>query len=232
MGLGFSVIARNIGYLLAGRSAQGEMGGLVLTILMAISAGILALALGIALAVVAWRFPGPLRRVLFALADLIRGIPLIFVIFWIYFLVPALFGSDVPNTLSVVAALAWFSSAAVMYSTFSGLEALPPGQREAGASSGLREAQVLRSILLPQALRNLMPSYIGLFVSLIKDTSLAFIVNVPELTMVASQVNNRTQLYPAEIFVFTGAIYYILCEGLTLAANGIAAAMRKRGRKG
>ena len=54
----------------------------------------------------------------------------------------------------------------------------------------------------------------GLFIALLKDTSLAFIVNVPELTTVAGQVNSRVQVYPAAIFIFTGLVYYLLCSGL------------------
>jgi polar amino acid transport system permease protein len=228
MGLDLSVIARNLDYLLLGRQAQGELGGLALTVLMALTSGALALGAGTGLAFAAWLLPPRPRRLLLAVAGLIRSVPLIFVIFWIYFLAPALLGSDVPGTLSVVLALAWFSAAAVMHSTFAGLAALPPGQREAGISTGLREVEVLRLILLPQALRNLVPSYIGLLVSLIKDTSLAFIVNVPELTTVSSQVNNRTQVYPAEIFLFTGAVYYLLCQGLSLAAERLSRAIPGR----
>jgi len=214
MGLDFTVIAHTWDYLLWGRSASGEIGGLLLTVLMAMSSGLLALIAGILLALAAWYWKGAVRKFLFISADFIRGIPLIFVIFWIYFLVPALFGGSVPNSVSVVVALAWFSSAAVMHSTLAGLEALPRGQREAGTAAGLSDGQVIRYILLPQALRNLVPSYIGLFVSLIKDTSLAFIVNIPELTMVANQVNSRTQVFPTEIFLFTGFLYFVLCTGL------------------
>ena len=75
------------------------------------------------------------------------------------------------------------------------------------------------AILLPQALRNVQPSLVGIFIGLLKDTSLAFIVNVPELTTVAGQVNNRVQIYPLAIFVFTGAVYYLLCCGLSLLAS-------------
>lgn len=211
-----AVIWRNLDYLLWGRLAQGELGGLALTTAMAVGAGLLSLVLGIGLAVLAWLFPGACRRILLVWAEVIRGIPLIFVIFWLYFLLPALFGRDVPSAVSVMAALAWFSSASVMHSVLSGLRALPRPQREAGLAAGFTDLQVLRWILLPQALRNLMPSFVALFATLIKDTSLAFIVNVPELTMVASQVNNRTQLYPAEIFLTVAAFYFLLCHGLDL----------------
>jgi len=110
----------------------------------------------------------------------------------------------------------------VLHTTLAGLEALPRGHREAGLASGLSEGQVFTSILLPQALRNLVPSYVALFASMIKDTSLAFILNVPELTMTASQVNTREQIYPAEIFLTTGAVYFVLCAGLAWAAQGLA----------
>ena len=70
------------------------------------------------------------------------------------------------------------------------------------------------TILLPQVLRNVLPSLTGIFIGLLKDTSLAFIVNVPELTTVAGQVNSRVQIYPAAIFIFTGLVYYLLCFSL------------------
>ena len=222
MGLDFTVILKNWDYLLWGRTPQGEVGGLLLTVLMALAAGFLSLALGITMALACWMGPRPLRRALIAMADLVRSVPLVLVIFWIYFLVPALFRTQIPGALSVIVALAWFSSGAVLHTTLAGLEALPRGHREAGLASGLSEGQVFTSILLPQALRNLVPSYVALFASMIKDTSLAFILNVPELTMTASQVNTREQIYPAEIFLTTGAVYYVLCAGLAWAAQGLA----------
>lgn len=222
MSVNLDVILRNLDYLLWGRTPEGELGGLLLTVLMAVASGLLALGGGVLLALAAWLWRGWTRRVLFAWASVIRGIPLIFVIFWMYFLLPALLGGDVPSAVSVVLALAWFSAASVMHSTLAGLDALAVGQAEAGVAAGLSRGQVLRWILLPQALANLVPSFVGLFVGLIKDTSLAFIVNVPELTTVASQVNNRTQLYPAEIFLFIAALYFILCGGLSAAARLLA----------
>jgi polar amino acid transport system permease protein len=230
MGLDFTVIVKNLDYFLWGRTFQGEWGGLLLTVLMALASGVLSLVLGIGLAFASWLGPKPLRKVLVFLADVVRGIPLIFVIFWIYFLVPALFHTEIPGAASVILALAWFSSGAVMHSTLAGLGALPKGHREAGIASGLTEGQVFASILLPQAMRNLVPSYVALFASMIKDTSLAYIMNVPELTMTANQVNTRAQIYPAEIFLFTGAVYFVLCSGLSWGAHALAKAL-KPGRK-
>ncbi|WP_074013038.1 amino acid ABC transporter permease [Candidatus Sodalis sp. SoCistrobi] len=218
MNFDWSVILDNLNYLLWGRAAEGEPGGLLLTIMIALGAGVIALALGVILAAVAWRYSGWPRRLLFVWAELIRGIPLIFVIFWLYFLLPVAFGHSLPGAVTVTLALAWFTSAAVMHATLAGLRALPTGQVEAGLASGLSHGQVLRLILLPQAWPNVLPSWTGLLTSLIKDTSLAFIVNVPELTTVAGQVNSRLQIYPAEIFLLIGALYYVLCASLTALA--------------
>ncbi|MBB3322967.1 amino acid ABC transporter permease [Atlantibacter hermannii] len=214
-----TVITDNLDYLLWGRMAQGEPGGVLLTLMMALGAGVLALPGGIALACLAWRYSGVVRRVLFAWAELIRGIPLIFVIFWLWYLLPMMMGIDLPGAVTVTLALAWFTSASVMHSTLAGLQALPTGQYEAAQTQGFSPWQALRMILLPQVLRNVLPSLVGIFIGLLKDTSLAFIVNVPELTTVAGQVNSRVQIYPAAIFIFVGVVYYLLCSGLGVLAR-------------
>lgn len=219
MNANLAVIADNLDYLLWGRLAEGQPGGVALTLLMAIGATLLALPGGIALAGLAWRYGGLVRRLLFLWAEIIRGIPLIFVIFWLWYLLPMLTGGDLPGAVTVTLALAWFTAASVMHSVLAGLQSLPKGQYEAALTQGFAPGQTLRLVLLPQALRNVQPSLVGIFIGLLKDTSLAFIVNVPELTTVAGQVNNRVQIYPLAIFVFTGAVYYLLCCGLSLLAS-------------
>ena len=219
MNANLAVIYDNLDYLLWGRLADGEPGGVALTLMMAIGAGALALPGGILLACAAWRFSGLTRRLLYLWAEIIRGIPLIFVIFWLWYLLPMLTGSDLPGAVTVTLALAWFTAAMVMHSVLAGLRALPTGQYEAALTQGFSAGQSLRLILLPQTLRNVLPSLVGIFISLLKDTSLAFIVNVPELTTVAGQVNNRVQIYPAAIFIFTGVVYYLLCCSLEQLAK-------------
>ncbi|MBJ3590799.1 amino acid ABC transporter permease [Salmonella enterica subsp. enterica serovar Saintpaul] len=209
-----SVITDNLDYLLWGRMEDGQPGGVLLTLLMALGAAVLALPGGIILACCAWQFPGMVRKTLFIWAELIRGIPLIFVIFWMWYLLPMLTGSDLPGAVTVTLALAWFTAASVMHSVYAGLNALPAGQYDATVVQGFRPFQALWLVILPQVLRNVLPSLTGIFIGLLKDTSLAFIVNVPELTTVAGQVNSRVQIYPAAIFIFTGLVYYLLCFGL------------------
>ncbi|MFK9876647.1 ABC transporter permease subunit, partial [Klebsiella pneumoniae] len=178
MNANLAVIADNLDYLLWGRLAEGQPGGVALTLLMAIGATLLALPGGIALAGLAWRYGGLVRRLLFLWAEIIRGIPLIFVIFWLWYLLPMLTGGDLPGAVTVTLALAWFTAASVMHSVLAGLQSLPKGQYEAALTQGFAPGQTLRLVLLPQALRNVQPSLVGIFIGLLKDTSLAFIVNV------------------------------------------------------
>jgi polar amino acid transport system permease protein len=224
MALDLAVIRDNLDYLLVGRAASGEPGGLLLTLGLSLAASGLALVIGVGLAFVAWIYGGWPRRLLFLWADLIRAVPLVLVIFWLYFLLPAVFG-DAPGWLTVVLALAWFAGASVMHTTLAGLQALPRAQAEAALAQGLSRPQALWLVLLPQAAPNIAPSLVGLFVALIKDTSLASIVNVPELTTVATQVNNQTQVFPAEIFLTVAVLYLIPTGGLSLL---VAALQRRR----
>jgi polar amino acid transport system permease protein len=116
MNAGILVILDNLDYLLWGRLAAGQPGGVLLTLLMALGAAILALPGGILLAALAWRYPGWIQKGVVLWAELIRGIPLIFVIFWLWYLLPLITGGDLPGALTVTFALAWFTAAAVMHS--------------------------------------------------------------------------------------------------------------------
>jgi polar amino acid transport system permease protein len=141
--------------------------------------------------------------------------PLLMVIFWMFFLLPALTGGKFPENGTVVFALTIFTSCYISQIVKAGIASIPKGQTEASLSSGLTYWQTMRYVVLPQGLRNMIPSFVNQFVSLIKDTSLGYIVGVSELTQVAQQINNRTQNYAAEIFIFLAIIYFIICFAFT-----------------
>jgi len=146
-------------------------------------------------------------------------------IFWSYFLLPMLFGISVPEIGTVVVALSLISGAYLSYSVAAGINGIDLGQWEAGHALGLRRYQLLRLVILPQALRVMAPSFVNQWTTLIKDTSLAYVIGVPELSFVATQVNNRVMVYPMEIFLFIGALYWILCASFDKLAGRLA---RKR----
>lgn len=218
----FAVIADNLGYLLWGAYPDGPLGGAALTLAMSIIAGLLSLIGGMVigvLGVVAWR---PLRWPLQFAVGLLRVIPPLLMIFWLYFLMPMLLGVDIPQVETAVVALALISTAYIAVSTRAGILAVPNGQWQSGLSLGLTPMQTLRHVIFPQALRVMLPSFVNQFIALIKDTSLAYVIGVTELTYVASQVNNRTIVYPANIYFFVACVYFVLCFGLSLGAGGLS----------
>lgn len=209
-----AVITDNFTYFMIGRFPQGPLGGLGLTLYLAVASCILSFFGGLILGILSIVRAPWVRYPTLAFINLIRGMPLLMVIFWMYFLMPALFGK-VAETQTVIMALTVFTSAYMSRIVVAGIEGIPRGQTEAALSTGLKQWQVMLYIVLPQGLRNMIPSFVNQFVSLIKDTSLAFIVGVSELTHVATQINNRTMAFPTEIFIFIAVVYFILCFAFT-----------------
>ncbi|MEX0959839.1 MAG: amino acid ABC transporter permease [Burkholderiales bacterium] len=209
------ILQENWLYLLIGQYPSGPLGGLALTLVLAIAGLTLALPGGILLALGrvsrAWWLNAPAS----AFVYLMRGMPLIMVIFWAYFLVPLALGRAVPSYVTMIYALVFFEAAYLAEIIRAGIQGVPKGQVEAARSIGLTHGQCMRRIVLPQALRNMIPSLVNQFVALTKDTSLAFIVGINELTYAASQVNSRTLTHSAEIYFMVAVMYFIICFSLT-----------------
>ncbi|MFV3326050.1 amino acid ABC transporter permease [Pseudomonas sp. NY15372] len=218
----FSVIVDNLQYLLVGAYPDGPLGGAALTLLLALLSGlasaVLGLGLGIALAVLR----GWPRWVLVTVLGFFRAIPVLMLIFWSYFLLPIVFKVDVPALATVVCALSLIGGAYLAHSVYAGIHSLPAGQWAAAKALGLRPAQVLRLVILPQALPIMLPSFLNQWISLIKDTSLAYVIGVGKLSFVATQVSNRVMVHPTEIFLFVALLYFLLCSTLDLLAGLLA----------
>lgn len=214
----FSVILDNLPYLLLGAWPDGPLGGAALTLLLALLSGlasaVLGLALGIALAVLR----GWPKMLLVTVLGFFRAIPVLMLIFWAYFLLPIVFHLDVPALATVVCALSLIGGAYLAHSVHAGIGSLPAGQWAAARALGLRPWQVLRLVILPQALPIMLPSFLNQWVSLIKDTSLAYVIGVGELSFVATQVSNRVMVHPTEIFLFVALLYFLICSTLDLLA--------------
>lgn len=214
-GLDFSVVLDNLSYFFIGRYPKGPLGGVGLTLYLAVVSLALSFLGGLVLGLLSVSRNRPLRMGSMAVIQTIRGMPLLMVIFWMFFLLPALLGGGMSAAWTIIAALTLFTSAYMSEIVRAGITGIPKGQMEAAVSTGLSHGQAMIHIILPQALRNMIPSFVNQFVSMIKDTSLAFIVGVSELTQVATQMNNRTMLYPTEIFLFIAVIYFIMCFAFT-----------------
>jgi polar amino acid transport system permease protein len=154
-----------------------------------------------------------------ALVYTMRGVPLLMIIFWGYFLVPLLIGRVVPGFVTMVVALVVYEAAFLSEIVRAGIQALPRGQTDAARALGHSHLGAMRYVILPQALYNMMPSILSQFVSTIKDTTLGYVINVPELTFAANQINNRLLTKPFEVFFILAMIYYVVCWTLTQLAN-------------
>ncbi|MEN8502439.1 MULTISPECIES: amino acid ABC transporter permease [Paraburkholderia] len=206
-------------YLLLGAFPSGPLGGVALTLALSIASASLAAIAGLAGGIALAMTRGVAHILLTALVAFFRAIPVLMLIFWTFFLMPILLHVNVPGLATVVSALALIGGAYLSHSVHAGIMSIGNGQWQAAMSLGLTRWQALREVVLPQAVRVIMPSFINQLVSLVKDTSLAYIVGVPEFTFLANQLNNRLMVYPAQIFLFVGFVYLILCGSLQGAAN-------------
>ncbi|HTJ92843.1 MAG TPA: amino acid ABC transporter permease [Pararobbsia sp.] len=215
-------------YVLLGTFPHGPLGGVALTVVLSVSSALLSALLGLAGGIALAMTRGAWHALLIAVIGFFRAIPVLMLIFWTFFLMPILLHINVPGMAAVVCALALIGGAYLSHSVHAGIAAAGDGQRQAALSLGMTRWQAMRHVLMPQALRIMAPSFINQWVTLIKDTSLAYIVGVPEFTFLANQVNNRLLVYPAQIFLFVALVYLVLCSALQAIA-GRALSMRRAG---
>jgi polar amino acid transport system permease protein len=211
----WNVVFNNFEYFLIGGYPKGPLGGLAVTVLLALGGIFGAFWLGLACGLMRISKKRWLRWPAMVYIEIIRGTPLLMVVFWFYFLAPVLLGKTLPEATSALIALIVFTSAYIAEIVRAGVEALPKGQMEAARGTGLSHFQTMAHIILPQALFNMIPSFVNQFVSLTKDTSLAFIIGVNELTKAATQVNSRSLTAPTEIFITIALLYFVICYCLT-----------------
>ena len=215
---GLEVIYNNLSYMMWGNFP----GGIFLTLLMSLAAIVFSSFMGVLAGVGLTVSKGLVRSLFIGVLGFLRVIPVIMLIFWTYFLLPVLFNVDVPAIATVVFALSVIGAAYIGHSVHAGMIAVSKDQWQAAFSLGLSKTQVIIYIILPQALKMMMPSFVNQWVSLIKDTSLAYVVGVAEFTFIATQINNRSMVYPTEIFLFVIIVYFIICLSLDIAVSFLA----------
>lgn len=205
-------------YFLIGRYPEGPLGGLALTLLLAALGLLLALPLGLffGLGRVA-----PLRWVRLPVTTLVfvvRGTPLLMVVFWAYFFLPSVTGVKTDQFTTMLIALVIFDAAYLAEIVRAGIQGLPKGQTEAARSLGLSYMGTMRSVILPQALRHMLPSLVNQFVSTIKETSLGYIIGLAEVSFITTQINTLVFTQPTKIYITLGLTYFVLCFGLSRLA--------------
>lgn len=186
--------------------------GLGNTLLIALCAILIGTVLGCVFALMKVSRFKVLRGIASVYTTVIRGIPVVTQLMIFYFVVFAPFGWD-----SLLVAIIGFgvNSGAYVCEIFrAGIQGVDAGQMEAGRSLGLSNSQTLRKIILPQAIKAVLPTYTSEFIALIKETSVASYITVVDLTKASDQIRNAT--YEAWVPLLAVAIIYlILTLGLT-----------------
>jgi general L-amino acid transport system permease protein len=208
------------GYFDLSPVGSDQWGGLPLTLLLATMGMLLAFPLAILVAL--GRQSGlPLLRALCAIyVELVRGVPLISVLFLASFLFPIILpqGFSIDVLLRVQAAIVLFAAAYLSETIRGGLQAIPAGQHDAASALGLGGWQAMRWIILPQALRAVIPSMMNSAVSVFKDTSLVTVVSLYELTASLSLAlagDAEWRSYYLEGYLFIAMIYWIGCYAMS-----------------
>jgi polar amino acid transport system permease protein len=224
-----TAILRDYGpLLLVGQYPNGPLGGLALSFILAMLGLLLAFPLGVGLALAR---VSPFRVVYWpatGLVYLMRGVPLIMLIFWVYFFLPVLLGRPVSGFSTMLATLVIYEAAYLAEIVRAGIESLPRGQMEAARAVGLSYMQAMRKVVLPQAIYNMVPAMLSQFVSTIKETSLGYVISVNELTFSANQVNSILLTKPFPVFAVLAAIYFLLCFSLTQLARQLERRVARR----
>jgi polar amino acid transport system permease protein len=219
MSLDLGVIWRNLDFLLIqGFLGFGNfVGG---TLRLAIPSIVLGFVLGIfiglgRLSPRAWvRIPATMY------VEFFRGIPLVMVIFWIWIVVPVLLRTKIPEFGVALAAFVIFEAAYLGEIVRAGIQSVARGQVEAATAVGLTPSATMRYVVLPQALKNMIPSLVTQFIVLFKDTSLASIIGFMDLTKAAQVVNNR-EIRPFELYLFIAVVYWLCTYSMSRYARSL-----------
>ena len=188
------------------------------TLRLAIPAIALGFALGIVIGLARLASAPWIRLPATAYVEFFRGVPLVMVIFWIWFVIPQVLRLPVPEYGVALAAFVIFEAAYFGEIVRAGVQSVPRGQVEAAHSVGLTGAQTMATVVLPQALRNMVPSLVTQMIVLFKDTSLASIIGYVDLTKAAQIVNNR-EIRPFELYLFIAVVYWTFAYSMSRVAR-------------
>lgn len=192
--------------------------GMQTTLMLTAVAMVLGLALGATLAMVRLFGPRWLAGLARMYVDTFRSIPLLLTIFWVFFLVPsvlrAITGNPHLDVGPVCAALTAFVLAeAAYYSEIirGGIGSVRAGQMQAATALGMGKWMALRLVILPQAVRNMMPSLVNQTIGLLMDTSLVYVISLNDFLGAATKVAQRDGTL-VEIYIFVALVYLAICS--------------------
>jgi polar amino acid transport system permease protein len=200
-----------------------------MTVFLAVTATAASTFLGLFLGIVQALGGRLVRGAIFVYVQLIRGVPFLTFVFWVFFLLPEVMGHQASGVESALVALTLFNAAFIVETVRGGISSVSKGQYESALSVGLTRLQAFTNVILPQAIRKIYPLLVNRFVNLLLGTSMVYIVGVNELTRMAMIVNNNDMQHPAQIFGVVGALYFAMCFPLSLYLDRLHKRARTEG---
>jgi len=194
---------------------KGVMGGLLLTLVLGLASIVVATLLGAGIGVMRSSPRRALSLPSAVYVQAFRSVPLLILIFWAYFFPPVL-GMQVSKFTSVLIALTLFTAAYIGEIVHGGIRSVASGHIEAARALGMSPLETQLRIVLPQAFFNMLPALTGRYVVSVKNTSLAFLIGLADLTEIGTQIGARLMTAPIEVYVTLLMIYFVVNRGLSL----------------
>lgn len=209
----------NWDFYLMGAFPEGEPGGLLLNIILAVMSLALSFIFGVFFGYSRLSSRIYIKLPCIAYIETVRAIPLLIIIFWFYYVIPYLTGINITAFWSVVISLCIYAAAYQAEIVRSGITAVARGQLETALSTGMSRYKAMGYVILPQAFRMMVPSFVSFFASLFKDTSTVFIIGIIELTQTGVIISQRQpdKMYAAYISIAAG--FFIICYSLSTVAG-------------
>jgi len=188
------------------------------TLRLAIPAILLGFVLGIFIGLARLSSTAWIRVPATVYVEFFRGVPLVMVIFWIWFIMPQLLRLPIPEYGVALTAFVIFEAAYFGEIVRAGVQSVSRGQVEAATALGMTTTKTMAYVVLPQALKNMVPSLVTQMIVLFKDTSLASIIGYVDLTKAAQIVNNR-EIKPFQLYLFIAVVYWICTYSMSRVAQ-------------
>ena len=212
------------------RVSPGLWGGLLLTFLLALVGIVASFPIGVLLALGRRSKLPVLKGFCILFIEMVRGVPLVTILFMASIILPLFLPEEVriDRVLRAMMGMTFFAAAYMAENIRGGLQAIPAGQVEAAKAVGLNGFQTLALIVLPQALRAVIPAIVGQFIALFMDTTLAIIVGLLELLAVGKAVlesNVDWKLLNMEVYVFVAAVFWVFNYAMSYASRRLEVAL-------
>ncbi|MDO8695342.1 MAG: amino acid ABC transporter permease [Sheuella sp.] len=194
-------------------------GGLPLTLILSTFGIAFAFPIGVLLALGRRSSMPAIKSICVVYIELIRGVPLISLLFMSAVMLPLFLpeGVSIDKLLRAQIAIIMFAAAYIAETIRGGLQAIPKGQFEGAESLGLNYWQMMRLIVLPQALKIVIPPLVGIFIAMFKDTSLVVVIGIFDLTQAAKAAltDQSWRGFSSELYIFIALIYFVFCFSMS-----------------